>query len=57
VELKSLFKELLAAQKIAQGTFLRSVLRNEGNCWSEFYRYVKNRKGNVEIIPPFEDRN
>jgi hypothetical protein len=36
VELKRLFKELLAEKKTAQETFLRSVLRNEGNCRSEF---------------------
>ena len=57
VELKSLSKELLAAKKTAQETFLWSALRNEGNCWPEFYKYVKSRKGNREIIPANKDRN
>jgi hypothetical protein len=52
VELKRLSKELPAEKKKnAHYTFLRSVLRNEGNCWSEFCKYVKRRKGNREIIP------
>ena len=34
-----------------------SVLQNEGNCWSEFYKYVKMRKGNREIIPAIKDQN
>ena len=57
VELKRLSKELLAAKKTAQVTFLRSVLRKEGNCWSEFYKYVKSRKGNREIISAINDHN
>jgi len=57
VQLKRLSKELLAAKKTAHETFFRSVLRNEGNCWSEFYKYVKKRKGNREIIPAIKDRN
>jgi len=57
VELKRLSKELLAEKKTAQETFLRSILQNEDNCWSEFYRYVKSRKGNREIIPVIKDRN
>jgi hypothetical protein len=31
--------------------FLRSVLRNEGKCWTEFYKYVKRCKCNRENIP------
>jgi hypothetical protein len=31
-----------------QETFLRTVLNNEGNCWTEFYKYVKRRKENKE---------
>ena len=34
-----------------------SVLRNEGNSWSEFFKYVKRRKGNREIIPANKDHN
>jgi hypothetical protein len=33
VELIRLSSELLVAMKKAQGTFLRSVLENEGRCW------------------------
>ena len=40
-ELKRLSKELLVAKKKAQKTFLRSVLQNEGRCWTELYKYVK----------------
>lgn len=54
-ELKRLSKELLVAKKKAQETFLRSVLQNEGSCWTEFYRYVKRRKGNRENIPAIRD--
>ena len=57
VELNTLFKQLLAAKKTAQETFLRSVLSNKDNCWSEFYKYVKRRKGNRENIPAIKDRN
>jgi len=35
VELKHLSKELLVAKKKSQEIFLRSVLRNEGSCWTE----------------------
>jgi hypothetical protein len=56
-ELKRLSKELLAAKKKAQETFLRSVLQNEGRCWAEFYRYVRRRKGNRENIPAIKDHN
>jgi hypothetical protein len=41
----------LAAKKKAQDTFLRSVLQNEGKCWTEFYKYVKRRKGNRKNTP------
>jgi hypothetical protein len=44
-------------KKFAQETFLRSVLRNEGKCWTEFYKYVKRRKGKREIIPAIKDGN
>jgi len=57
VELKRLSKELLATKKTQWETFLRSELRNEGNCWSECYRHVKRRKGNKEIIPAIKVHN
>ena len=50
-------KELLIAKKKAQETFLHSVLQNEGRCWTEFYEYVKRRKGNTENIPVIKDHN
>jgi hypothetical protein len=45
-ELKQLSNQRLAAKKSAQQAFLKSILRREGKCWSEFYKYVKWRKGN-----------
>jgi hypothetical protein len=57
VELNTLSKQLLAAKKTAQETFLRSVLSNKDNCWSEFYKYVKRRKGNRENITAIKDSN
>jgi hypothetical protein len=45
-ELARSSKQLLLAKQNAQETFLRTVLKNEGNCWAEFYKYVKRRRGN-----------
>jgi hypothetical protein len=45
------------AEKYAWINFFRSVLRNDGNCWSEFYKYGKRRKGNMKIIPAIKDHN
>jgi hypothetical protein len=56
-DLNRLPKELLVAKKKAQETFLRSVFQNEGRCWTEFFKYVKRRKGNRENIPVIKDRN
>jgi hypothetical protein len=50
-------KTIAGSQKTAQETFLRSVLSNKDNCWSEFYKYVKRRKGNRENIPAVKDSN
>jgi len=32
-------------------------MRNECNCWSDFYKYVKRQKENREIIPVIKDHN
>jgi hypothetical protein len=56
-ELKQLSKQLLAAKKSAQEAFLKSILSKEGKCWSEFYKYVKRRKGTRENIPAIKDCN
>ena len=48
---------MLTAKKTAHEIFLRSVLRNEGNYWSEFYKYVKMRRGNRKIIPAIKDHS
>ena len=56
-ELKRLSKELLVAKKKAQESFLCSVLQNKGSCWTEFYKYVKRRKGNRENFPAIKDHN
>ena len=47
----------MVAKKKAQETFLRSVVQNEGRCWTEFYKYVKLRKGNRENITAIKDHN
>ena len=57
MELKRLSKELLAATKTTQETFLESVLRNGGKSCSEFYKYVTRRKGKWEIIPAIKYHN
>jgi hypothetical protein len=56
-DLNRLSKVLLVAKKKAQETFLRSVLQNEGRFWKEFYKYVKQHKGNRENIPMIKDEN
>ena len=56
-ELKQLSKQLLAAKKSAQDAFLKSILSKEGKCWSQFYKYVKRRKGNWENIPTIKGSN
>jgi len=56
-KLKHLSKQLLATKKSAQGAFLKSILSKEGNCWSDFYKYVKRHKGNKENILAIKDCN
>jgi hypothetical protein len=56
-ELNRLSNELLVEKKKTQETFLRSVLQNEGRCWTEFYKYLKRRKENRECIPATKDQN
>ena len=56
-KLRQLSEQLLAANKSAQETFLKSILSKEGKCWSDFYKYVKRRKGNKENIPTIKDCN
>jgi hypothetical protein len=48
--MKRLSKQLLLARRNAQETFLRSVLLNEGKCWTEFYKYIKDVKAVREIF-------
>jgi len=54
-ELQQLSRKLLAAKKATQEAFLKSLLRREDKCWSEFYKYVKRHKGNRENIPAIKD--
>ena len=54
-ELQQLSKKLLGAKKAAQEAFLKSLLSREGKCWSEFYKYVKMRKGIRENIAAIKD--
>ncbi|PNF22005.1 hypothetical protein B7P43_G17606 [Cryptotermes secundus] len=55
--IKEVRKLKIKLRKTAQETFLRSVLKNEGKSWTEFYKYVKRRKGNRENIPAIKDGN
>jgi hypothetical protein len=55
--LKQLSKQLLAAKKTAQEALLKSILSNEGKCWTEFYKYIRRRKGNRENIPAIKEGN
>ncbi|PNF41870.1 hypothetical protein B7P43_G15761 [Cryptotermes secundus] len=54
---KEVKKLKIKVRKTAQETFLRSVLKNDGKSWTEFYKYVKRRKGNRENIPAIKDGN
>jgi len=54
-KLKHLSKQLLAEKKRIQETYLKSILSKECKCWSDFYTYVKRRKGSRENIPGIKD--
>jgi hypothetical protein len=47
VDLKRLFRQLLAVAVAAatgggcRETYLQSIVHNESQCWTEFYKYVK----------------
>lgn len=56
-KLKHLSKQLLAEKKRAQETYLKSILSKEGKCWTDFYKYVKRRRGNRENIPAIKGDN
>jgi hypothetical protein len=56
-EVKQPCNQLIAANKSSKGAFLKSILRREGKIWSEFYKYVKRRKGNRENIPVIKECN
>src|SRR5215469_12947928 len=56
-ELKHLSKQLLVAKKSAQEAFLKSLLSKEGKCWTDFYKYVRRRRGNRENIPAIKAGN
>ena len=46
---------LVGRKKNAQETYLWSVLQDEGKCWTEFYKYLKRRKENMENILALKD--
>ena len=50
-------KRLVQQYQNARQAYLPSVLQNEGKCWTEFYKYVKRRKGNRENISAIKDCN
>jgi hypothetical protein len=47
---KRLSKQFLLAKKNAYNLFLRSILKNEGKGWTEFYKYVKKVKITGKIL-------
>jgi hypothetical protein len=53
---KRISKQWLAVKKGRRDVF-RSLLKNEGKCWPEFYKYVKRRKYYRENIPAIIDCN
>jgi hypothetical protein len=53
--LKNLSKQLLAAKKESQEAVLKTILNKECKCWSDFYKYVKRRKRNIDHIPAIKD--
>jgi len=55
--LKRHTRQLLAEKKNTQEAYLWAVLQNEGKCWTDFYKYVKRRKGNRENISVVKDCN
>jgi hypothetical protein len=55
-ELERLSKQLLLAKKCT-GDILRCILKNEGKCWTEFYKYLKRSTGNRDKIPAMKDGN
>jgi len=56
-KIRQLYKQLFAAKKSPQEAFLKSLLSKEDKCWSDFYKYVKRRKGNKENIPAIKGCN
>ena len=55
--LEQLSKQLLTDKESVQEAFLKSILSKEGKCRSDFYKYVKRRKGNKETILAIKDCN
>ena len=55
--MKQLSKQLLAATKLAQEAFLKSILSKESKCCSEFYKNLSRHNGNRENIPAIKDCN
>jgi hypothetical protein len=53
-ELKQLSEQLILAEKCTLDIF-KVCTKNEGKCWTEFYKYVKRRKGNRENISAIKD--
>jgi len=48
---------LLTPKKKCTGDIFKTLSRNEGKCWTEFYKYVKRHKGKRENIPVIKDCN
>jgi hypothetical protein len=44
-------KAIAISQTKCAGDIFEDCIKNEGNCWTEFYKYVKRRKSNRKNIP------
>jgi hypothetical protein len=50
-------KAVVISQTKCTRDILKDCTKNEGKCWTEFYKYEKRRRGNKENIPAIEDVN
>jgi hypothetical protein len=51
----AIIKTVSVSQTKCAGDIFEDCIKNEGNCWTEFCKCVKIRKGNRENIPAMKD--
>ena len=56
-ETEATIQAATCSQEIGTGGILKINTKQKGNCWSDFYKYVKRRKGNKENILAIKDCN